>query len=906
MLFTAFHVAAIAGFAVERHDPYVHATPVVEWSFDADEDRDFDDQPDDWTRRRGPGFPRYVHASVERGRGRLDKSSLRFEANGGRAAFYSPKVRIDDQYTFLFEGYVRTQALQHDAGLVTVSFLNHAHERVAEYRSRAVTGTHSGWVRIRVGPMRPPAGARFAVVACHLVPRDRHDFRGVCWFDDLRLLRTPRLTLTSNYDEQFVDREAGVLARAFVGGVEDEADHRVKMSIRNAAGAVVVETERPLAEATRVDPADSPDGSPRTTSTVSRVLEWATPPQEYGFYTIHAVLLREGVPVLEERTSFAVVDLEERRKFGEFGWSALGPEIANVDVDRFANVVSQAGVHWVKHPVWKLSTDGSQDERKRVSRLFAALQQQHVRVVGVFQEPPAELRGKFADDWTGVAEVLSMPPDVWAASLDPVLADYASEVAEWQLGGDDDGSFVGLQRLDEVHRNAKKAVDRIGRNSRIGFPWTWRTERPSSPALAGSFFSLLENDPVAAPEFEAGARQSSSGLGSRWVVLKPLGKSGHALDQRAADLVKRMVVARVAGVDAVFAYDVFDEEHGLLNGDGSPRRLFLPWRTTANALTGATYLGRMRLPGRSVCHAFARDEEGILVVWNESSQAAESGVEEQVFLGEEAYVLDVWGRPTRLGGRNEVAGQTLVVGPEPQIVRGLSAGLLGFRLSVHPENVRFDSSTARQSETFRGVNAFDQGVNATATLVLPEDWEAEPREWKLQLAADEPFELKSFVELPPNATLGDVPVAVDFEVVGDRPYRFRVHHDLHVGLDELLLKIVDRRLPDGRLEIEQVTVNKTDPVEVLDLDCTLFVPGAKRQRQYVTKLGRGEDRRIYHVPNADAHRGQEFWVRARQVRGRRVLNYRWIVGENWDEESADEARVTSSGEETTFGATDGS
>jgi hypothetical protein len=51
----------------------------------------------------------------------------------------------------------------------------------------------------------------------------------------------------------------------------------------------------------------------------------------------------------------------------------------------------------------------------------------------------------------------------------------------------------------------------------------------------------------------------------------------------------------------------------------------------------------------------------------------------------------------------------------------------------------------------------------------------------------------------------------------------------------------------------------------------------------ITRLGRGEDRKIYVLPDAESLRGKELWLRAEQVDGLRVLNYKWTVGRDWAE-----------------------
>ena len=126
---------------------------------------------------------------------------------------------------------------------------------------------------------------------------------------------------------------------------------------------------------------------------------------------------------------------------------------------------------------------------------------------------------------------------------------------------------------------------------------------------------------------------------SRWVLLKPLAKSNHPPEERGADLVKRMVAAKMTKADAIFAQDVLDREHGLFNADGSPTLLFLPCRTTALCFR-ANYLGSLQLPGGSENFLFQRagGHEVVMFVWNDQP------VTETVYLGERTDVtaINLW------------------------------------------------------------------------------------------------------------------------------------------------------------------------------------------------------------------------------------------------------------------------
>ncbi len=153
-------------------DPFEGAVEVFNFGFEQDEDRDFDRQPDGWIRRKGPDFPRYIEGSIDRERGHGGKgASLCFKANGGRITMYSKPIVIDSYHSYVFRGYVRTQMLENDAALVSISLLNHKRQRVQRFLTRPVTGTFKDWCLVTIGPIVPHEDVHFVVVGCHLLPR---------------------------------------------------------------------------------------------------------------------------------------------------------------------------------------------------------------------------------------------------------------------------------------------------------------------------------------------------------------------------------------------------------------------------------------------------------------------------------------------------------------------------------------------------------------------------------------------------------------------------------------------------------------------------------------------------------------------------------------------------------------
>ena len=67
----------------------------------------------------------------------------------------------------------------------------------------------------------------------------------------------------------------------------------------------------------------------------------------------------------------------------------------------------------------------------------------------------------------------------------------------------------------------------------------------------------------------------------------------------------------------------------------------------------------------------------------------------------------------------------------------------------------------------------------------------------------------------------------------------------------------------------------------MNFRCTLSVSGHKSQTEFVTKLGVEKDRKEYKLPNAQSLLGHELWLNLEQIGGRRNLNKRLIIGDDW-------------------------
>jgi len=852
--------------AVQPIQPHA-LTPVTAYTFNRDNDLDLDGQPDDWIRRQGLEFPQYVTAEIDGTNGVDDHTSLKFAANGAGAAYYSPLIRIDDLHTYFFSGSIKTSGMQHDAAIISVSLLDHKRHRLQRFLSRPVMGQHHTWVPIKLGPMVPDDNVRFAVIGCHLAPgaNEIRDIGGAVWFDQLELGRLPRMELDSNFYRHFINSAQPVEVSCSVSGLDPGHRYELDFRFQDIENRVLQQTLQSLDEdESLMDERLSDFLKPRS-------MGWQLKPQPPGYYTVYATLLRDGSPVASQHTSLVTLSLIDHvRKSGEFGWTLSHPLKAREQTE-LPQIAAQSGINWLKYPVWETALDRDPRVAANNSQMFDQLTSYHISPIALLAEPPPQLRSQFSRNWHGVNEVFSLPTKFWQGSLEPVLARYSSTVRSWQLGGENDRSFVGSAALPSTLQKVRQEIESISRNADLGISWSFEDGAPNP---ATQFVSLGSEAPWTPQNLGQQLSAMTPSQTERWLLLRLAQLQGETATDRAALLAHLMITARIGGADRIFVDDVYHDQHGLLHTDGSPRELFIPWRTAALMLQGREYLGQFAFPQGSPNAVFASGGQAVIALWNPEPTT------ENLYLGPQVREVDIWGTSRPLA-ENSTGESVIEVGPIPKFLVDCSEPVARWRMAAQFEIGRMRSEYGGHDDAVLVSNTFSQGVSGELTLNLPAEWEAEPRSWAIAAEAGEQLRFPTYLRSPPNASLGALFMHLDFNITADRPYRFRVYAPYTMGLNDITIQVVDRKLPDGRLEIEQTVINRTDPVEKLDFRCSLFVPDARRQKLQITKLGQGSDRKLYYLPNADKYKGEELWLRMEQDGGRRVMNYRWKVGADW-------------------------
>jgi hypothetical protein len=179
--------------------------------------------------------------------------------------------------------------------------------------------------------------------------------------------------------------------------------------------------------------------------------------------------------------------------------------------------------------------------------------------------------------------------------------------------------------------------------------------------------------------------------------------------------------------------------------------------------------------------------------------------------------------------------------------------------------------------SFRLTNPFDVKVAGRLQLVVPASWVVDPSQIEFQLDPGAKLEQAFRITLPYNATSGRHSIRVDFELEGDPPQRFSVYRHLDLGPNDVYIEIATRLNAQGELEVEQHLVNATPgPVS---FRCRLIAPERRRHSTLIIGLEPGRQLNTYRLAKGRELIGKALWLRAEQIDGPRVLNYRFVAEE---------------------------
>ncbi len=872
MISTCYCLLILASMATAASDDR-HIDAVEIYACDFSTDVNYDNWPDGWHRKRGPKWPFYVGVSLEDDEEAIKKRCLSVHLNGGSASISSPAISVSDKFSYVLEAKLKAEQLKHSRAQVRVDFCDDSTERrvLESYSSEWFQNT-DGWTKIQLGPHSiSDPNVRIAKITLLVERGDHVDLDGKVSLDDVWFARQPRMTVTTNSSYNVYTDERDVIVTCELSGILekdpdihfkllDASDQRIDDKSIQLQGRLI--TER-ISKASDIVSTSKPRPSGYAGST-----QWHPPIQDFGFYRVE-VSMRTKRGTLEQRQiSLAVVPPIKEKAHGEFGWSLAGDDNP-LSFEQLEELLPRVGVSWIKLPVWYGESEAEKGEQLVVfaERLAA----KDVEVVGVIDRPPLDLDlGRRVTDDITIADLLSSEdPSAWLPSLDAVLTRLSLRVRWWQLGVDRDTSFSDFHKLEEEIGKLRSQLFRFGQDVRLGIGWPWH-EASSNDVRATWDFQQFSATPALTGEEIATYLNLPARQGvARWAMIEPLARYEYDLETRTRDLVEQILAAKTRGADGIFVAAPFDDRRGLMTDSGAPGDLLLPWRTTASLLSGAEFLGQIRMPGRSENHLFeTADGEVVMVLWNRHPKR------EVLYLGEDIRVVDVWGRYTK--PEQDEHRQVIEANLLPKFIVGLDPRVAKWRMKARLAEKRIPSVMGQEHPNGLDItNTLPQGAGGSVELVAPADWQVFPNKLNFKLSTGERTRRPFQVLLPFDANSGDATLRADFTFASDRAYRFSVYRDLKVGDEEIELELLTYIDEQGRLVVDQRMINNS--LDLVDFKCSLRIGGRRTQKMQVFRLGNNYDLKKYLFQNGEELIGRPLWLRAEEQNGTRVINHRITI-----------------------------
>lgn len=856
--------ACLLGASAPR---YPGATAVAVFDFRLQAQADLS-KPAGWTRHESPDYPFYVDASVVDEASAVAGQCLRFRLNGGNCAYFSPKIEAHHDFSYVVRAQIKTQGLTRDSALILLEFLDGQGKAIGGSAVSKRVGGTSDWQMVEIGPVAPAApGVEYLRVACISQAGNPPDLTGAVYFDDVWIGRLPRFEVETSSAYRLFDVTEPKRVTIKVRGFEDrELDGRFYLFREDGF---------PLAEETVAVSATEK----------LAVVDWEIPTPDVGYYLLDVVLQEGSRPLMRKQFSITVMEMKKGRVVGDFGLSLPPPRHGLAHLER---LLAYSGARWVKFPIWSLDDSTPKLHDRAFAELLERLARRGHEVVGKLETATPQIRAQLAQEDVRIADVLSHPPDVWGPSLEATLVRFGLKVMHWQLGADDDASFLGLAGLDSPMHVLRHECSRVGRDIRLGIVWDWFTPPPEGvsdflavaddpdlmgPSRARSSDTALSSDELgfqigslrerlrASPTEASSAGRTTTRV---WTHIRALGSEEYSRRDRVWDLARRLVAAKMAYSDAIFAVDVADPRHGLFAEDGAPNELFTVFRTIAVHLADKQYVGSLPLDGPSSNHLFLAGDKVAMVAWSDEPTTLEA------VLGAHARVLDLWGRTLQ----GPVADETrrIPLDDMPVLIVDMDEFLVRFQLGLRFERGDVTSRFGVHQDRLLIHNPSRNALAGTAVAQFPRPWNPRPAEFPVAVSRGESTGLPFALTMPQGVAQGEYQIPIDFRLTTNQSYRFRLHRPFRVGGDELRVELTTRSGPEGELEIEGSVTNLTQTP--ISLTATARTLGRKAEIDFVSNLAPGATATTRFSFRDGAHLvGKNVQIKFEDIGGRREFTY---------------------------------
>ncbi len=863
------------------------------WKFDFDEQKygNYEQTPMYWEPLRGPGLPTYNRGRFNFDDGHDAPPCYRLSVQTGNIAYEyrSMSIHVVPEADYLVVGYIRPLRLRHAAAFLAGCFVDRFGVAIpGSHRvSRLVRADGDGpqaWQRVEIA-MPGEFPTAFAVrlqmwilqdnlwkepSPFEVAPIERRDVNVAADFDDITVYYLPRTRL-------HLDRPGNVLRVSEQGHLRAEISNatpavlRAELVVRGPAGRLILRRQTRIQTSPEPSrffglaaPAEASVQQASDTGDAPRALSrWDVPlPKlEPGLYDARLAVRSGGTELVERTLRFAVVadlpvaatsDVSFGIDLGAWPGGSIEDVLAAVRELGCGSV--RIGLSARRRP-----TSERVGELNELAALLRRLAEQRVDTVGVLLAPPSE------EDQRPQKTYAWMQNDAsWTRGFAPILARLGGLVAIWQVGSEalELARGGGWQRpqIDQMRKFLRRfvtvptvAVPRdVTRMPEIDggdVQVVWIPPTLPTPDIPRALDFLLRKQPQRLRV---------------WVTVATRDEG----DPRtyAAELVRRLVLARAMGPERVFVAAPLISVHGSGQQRWEPTESFAWLRTLFTVLGNRRAIAAIRPEEDVLGVVFTGSDDACLVIWTWRDQPRPEPV--ALYLGPRTRAFDLWGRPLELEHQDWLV--RVPVGPTPIILDRIEVGLAVLQASyrLHPDEVVIDRP--QQQPVISFINPFDDRMSGTLAIHGPAAWSIEPDSVGFVLEPHQRFQQRLDVRLPPEPLAGEEPLRVEMNLEAPLEARLGFDENISIGLSDIRVEGTARW--EGRdLVVEQTLRNRSDQTVGFTAFCE--PPGRARAEGLFLDVLPGQTSLLTYVfPDATDLAGQMVFMGVREIRGRRALH----------------------------------
>lgn len=856
--------------------------------FDFEERRlgNVEDIPMHWVKVQGDGLPHYVNGHLTADSAHSGSYSFRLDLNGGGLIYRYPSGRIPIQphAHYRVECFVRMPALAHARAMIRAYFSDRDGNEIDA--SRQTSELYPGddavpWKQLSVELSARSPDAVFLVVELgllqpmHYAPdslgdRSIHseDIRGSAWFDDVTVSQIPKATLST-------DRAGNVFTRSESMRIHVEVNDRFtddlssRMIVTDATGNAIFQRSGGMIGG----------GESSAESGTIRRMTLDLPDLPPGWYEATFAMTSQDRLVAQQSIDLIRLGDDNLRlpTDARFGIDATALPFAGWG--ELPSVLLMLGAGRVKLAVWSKAGDVQQSNAATFDSVLESLRDVNVTPTACLIDLPPDIVSRIGSaDWSRLLEV---DPKLWQPQLAYLVARHANHLDRWQLGADGSELFVTHPRMRAVYDAIYREFTELVQKPDLAMPWpAWYDLDGNLPAtIALSVPSEVLPTQLPAYMQDVLARgQGATGAHNLSVHLQPITDGRYPREVRIRDFAQRFAYALVGGATRID----LDLPFSVRTVDGKvekqPSEMLLVLRTLMSNLGGAHYVGKLQIADGVEALLFARDDEGIVMLWDRSGDSTVRQL--AVNFGPNTRRVDLWGNVTALmnvpsqsvSSADDSGGSSVPVRIDamPCFLVGIDGPLAQLRAGVKLDNDHVESSFKEHVRRLQFTNPYRTAISGTIKLKAPAGWTVMPPTIAFSLNPGETFDRELRIQFPYNTFAGSKNILAQFAVQADRTSSFTVPIALRIGLTDVGMQTLALR--DGRdIIVHQMITNYGD--KPINYDAFALLPGLARQERLVSNLAPGRTTiKKYRFTNVLPGNALRLRSGLREMEGTRILN----------------------------------